>query len=664
MKIKQIELHNFRQYKNAKILFSNSNEKNITVIVGENGYGKTTLIRAFIWCLYGVNNFENKDLLNSDIVNELELDQEKEVSVQLTFEHDGKNYELKRTENYKKTLSNKVIRQGQNNFEIVIDNKQIIKDSILTKNIIGGILRPELKDYFFYDGESNSIETVTKRSNIKSAISVLMGINRIEDLASAFSNGKKSVQTALRNDLQGDDLDLLSLQKDLDDELSEKEIYEEKIKENENEIEKLKHQYQIKEQKLDSERQIFDLQKEKKELEKDIAYLTQTISSDFEAILYNINSGKSSSNPFLSKLFSYIYQNNNLASLKEQSTFNSDMSLANISEDAVNQLIQRGRCLCGAIITDGNEAYKHLMEAKDHMEPHDYGRYLESFTSAEEAALSNSRRLEQSIEDSIARYLDSIKERENKNTRLKEIKESIKNTDDLGELQKEIDDIKKQIQTKIAEINFIKEDTLPKINNKISDYYKKMSEAASNNENNELIKRCLQYASYIFEIANKKVDLRSEEVREQLQAAVNEAFEKMYHGNRFIEIEEDFTTKTITNDQHLDNSTGIETVKNFAYVSGVQKLIKQSLLEKEDMYVQMNHEMFPLVMDAPFSNTDEEHIKNISVILPNYTDQLVFVLIQRDYNLAEPAIKNKIGKMYKIVKHSETYDTIEEVEHV
>lgn len=213
MKIKQIELHNFRQYKNAKILFSNSNEKNITVIVGENGYGKTTLIRAFIWCLYGVNNFENKDLLNSDIVNELELDQEKEVSVQLTFEHDGKNYELKRTENYKKNPSNKVIRQGQNNFEIVIDNKQIIKDSILTKNIIGGILRPELKDYFFYDGESNSIETVTKRSNIKSAISVLMGINRIEDLASAFSNGKKSVQTALRNDLQGDDLDLLSLQK-------------------------------------------------------------------------------------------------------------------------------------------------------------------------------------------------------------------------------------------------------------------------------------------------------------------------------------------------------------------------------------------------------------------------------------------------------------------
>ena len=54
MKIKSIELNNYRLYKGInKIDFQTENDKNIFLISGENGFGKTTFLHSLLWCLYG-----------------------------------------------------------------------------------------------------------------------------------------------------------------------------------------------------------------------------------------------------------------------------------------------------------------------------------------------------------------------------------------------------------------------------------------------------------------------------------------------------------------------------------------------------------------------------------------------------------------------------------
>jgi len=54
MKIDQIRLHNFRIYRGSnEISFSSNEGKNITLIAGKNGFGKTTFLTALIWTLYG-----------------------------------------------------------------------------------------------------------------------------------------------------------------------------------------------------------------------------------------------------------------------------------------------------------------------------------------------------------------------------------------------------------------------------------------------------------------------------------------------------------------------------------------------------------------------------------------------------------------------------------
>ena len=47
MLLQSIELQNFRHFINEKIDFSTDPERNVTLIIGENGTGKTTFAQAF-----------------------------------------------------------------------------------------------------------------------------------------------------------------------------------------------------------------------------------------------------------------------------------------------------------------------------------------------------------------------------------------------------------------------------------------------------------------------------------------------------------------------------------------------------------------------------------------------------------------------------------------
>ena len=54
MYIKEIQLNNFRIYKGLNtISLLPSEDKNIIVVSGKNGYGKTTYLMSLVWCLYG-----------------------------------------------------------------------------------------------------------------------------------------------------------------------------------------------------------------------------------------------------------------------------------------------------------------------------------------------------------------------------------------------------------------------------------------------------------------------------------------------------------------------------------------------------------------------------------------------------------------------------------
>ena len=54
MKFSNIKINNFRQYYGTVDFDLSTNEsKNIVIIGGKNGYGKTNFLLSIVWCLYG-----------------------------------------------------------------------------------------------------------------------------------------------------------------------------------------------------------------------------------------------------------------------------------------------------------------------------------------------------------------------------------------------------------------------------------------------------------------------------------------------------------------------------------------------------------------------------------------------------------------------------------
>ena len=109
MLIKTLRMENFRQFRGTtKVDFSCDPNKNVTIILGDNTFGKTTLLQAFNWCFYGKVNFDQRPdfLLNYELSEEMRNGEQQIVEVEITVLHDGTEYIITRTQRYNCTNGN------------------------------------------------------------------------------------------------------------------------------------------------------------------------------------------------------------------------------------------------------------------------------------------------------------------------------------------------------------------------------------------------------------------------------------------------------------------------------------------------------------------------------------------------------------------------------
>ncbi len=155
MKIKSIQFGNFGCYKGIHdpILFSTDSQKNVTVILGANKSGKTTLVQAFLWCLYG--SYAQRDtVINSEVKHEMQLSSFREVFVEIVLVHAGREYAIRRSQRFSK--SNERVRGADISLKVnykEVNGEQQAIDLADCQDTVNNILPQELSDYFFYEGE-------------------------------------------------------------------------------------------------------------------------------------------------------------------------------------------------------------------------------------------------------------------------------------------------------------------------------------------------------------------------------------------------------------------------------------------------------------------------------------------------------------------------------
>lgn len=668
MLIKSITLNNFRQFKGKQTLvFSTDKEKNVTVLLGDNTFGKTTILQAFNWCLYGVADFpkdSNPDfLLNLEVASEQSgIEKKCEVYVEIVLAHKDAEYIVLRKQIY---IDRAYGNWNALNSQLTVSYKEngIMKQvrEGEEKNIINAILPQSLSGYFFFDTER--VSDISTRKDLSEAVKGLLGLAAVGNArkhlgartlkataigqwnSSLDSSGDERAREAQETiSKESDKIDALrseieNAQRELENLNIKKEKIAEILRDNQNTAE-LQRQQQELERKLEQEKQ--ELDDANKQF---LGLFSANAVSYFELPL--INQAKE----FLT--------NANV----------DDKGIRDMTEASIRDIIKRGRCICGAKIISpengelGNEAYQHVIDELKYVLPAHLGTAIMSFKELLEMNQRNLAQFYSTFEQlykTIQRHRDEIAKLEDDISR---IEASIFGKENMSSYEADMNHIKDSIKRMSEKIERANRD-IGASQNAIEQAQKVYDGLVSTSDRNKRLIIYLAYAERICNWIDETYAEKEQETRTKLQEKVNNIFSRMYHGQRRVQIDNQYhvTLFAQMNGKEVitGESEGLKRVKNFAFIAGLVDLAKEKAsLGKSGDVVTWENEAYPLVMDAPFSNADETHIKNISAVLPEVANQVIMFVMEKDWQYAESVMNVRVGKYCKLKKFSESHTEIE-----
>ena len=655
MLIKTLRMENFRQFRGTtKVDFSCDPEKNVTIILGDNTFGKTTLLQAFNWCFYNKVNFDQHPdfLLNYELSEEMRNGEQQIVEVEITVLHDGTEYVITLTQRY--TCANGNVR-GESVPNIKVSYKQEDGQTESVKaaqvdNVINNILPEDLSTYFFFDTER--VSSISTRKDVAEAVKGLLGLSIMDSAIKHL--GDRAKRATVIGKLYGSmDLDGDAKAQEA---LNRIQTAEEKRNAIAGQLEDCASQisqYDARKEQLDAilrdNQTTTTLQKKKEDLERRISLERKALSEAITQYFREFNAGSLAffAQPLLSTASAF---------LKEVKV--DDKGIRDLTKPTIMELIKRGRCICGQEIRDGNEAYQHLMAELAYVPPESIGNTVRHYRERLSSFSRPAERTYSSLDEryrAILRSKNRIQEWEDEH---QTIGTQISGKENMRRYEQELADIRVRLRDIHAKKDRLNRDD-GALKSDIDRWKKLYDSLTAVSEKNRQAMELIAYAEEIKGWLEETYKDKELTIREDLEAKVNEIFERMYHGHRRVTIDAKYHVELLTtvSDREIaaGESEGSNRVKNFAFIAGLVAMAKGKIItESSENGINLSSEPYPLVMDAPFSNADETHTANISKVLPEIAEQVIMFVMQKDWNYAEPVMNDRVGKRYHLNKDSET----------
>ncbi len=656
MLLKKLRLENFRQFiGKQEVVFSTDSERNVTIIMGENGSGKTAFAQAFTWCLYGETDFQDRSMLNKAIAVEMLPENNKKVRVDLYLSHRGTDYTMTREQNYKKKLDG-LLNISQTTFNISYKRKG--QQEFLSPGDVPArmkkILPKELSRFFFFDGEriGNMSKDIHKgRSNeFGNAVRGLLGLNAfISALDHLNPRSKYGVIGSYSESYDASSNSKISeYTKEIDDAQDELNKIDKRLENIEKEIAIAQDRCGELSLKIQQNSESEAIQNRKDKLKLNIEKTKTKFNLTLESMLKQFNNNASS-------YFAISMIKDTLEQLSNKDKISK--GIPDIHARTIEYLINRHECICGAEIKLGNDVYMKLNELLKYIPPQSIGTAIDHFVKESSIRTKTSSELFNDISINYATLRGFESDIENMKDEIITIENNLKGMANVSALQTELMKFEKLIRDRNSERdeNNIEKGSLTTTRERFNT---KRSELALRDNKNRKIEIYKAYAKYMHVELTSIYKNNEDQVRKRLEKSINDIFKSIYEGGLSLTIDEKYNIQVLVDDFDEFN-VGIETSTSqsisiiFAFISGIIKLARENSNTTDNEIKMLDSEPYPLVMDAPLSAFDKRRIKNVCDALPKVAEQVIIFIKDTDGDIATENMSDNIGKRYIFNRENE-----------
>ncbi|MDA9670767.1 AAA family ATPase [Paracoccaceae bacterium] len=641
MKLEYMRLENWRSfYGENSIEFSTDKERNVTLIRAENGVGKTSLLAALNWCLFGIldkDEFENPNELVNDFA--IQNDKIHTTKIEVEFSHNDETYKAARTfdQNTKQTGGIKVVTL-QNGAEIPLGPS---KDP---DRLIESIIPKEMAPHFFFYGEktTSNYTGIEGSRQFGKAVKSILG-STVANLA--IGDLKKVYDEYAKQAAQNTNSEAVQLQEKI------RQIKEDIIKQENNLLNQEKEEHEADKlienlnRQLAGTQQIKEDQNRRASLELRLAKLVKAEDAQ-----------KTKSRGWIGKFGIPLLINDcgeEITKLLEQQETKKKIP-GPYNENFVTGLLEDQMCVCGRPLNHGSmeeEKVKSLL--KDASDETVVTRVIATTKTLGILNGKSSGAWEEHTNngENLKNLVDEIAE---VGSDLEEISEKLQNNEVTEIAEKEgalirAKDKRKQAhsqQTGISvRINLLKRDQ--------SDLEKREQELLSKSENAKRYVKRTQFTKDIIQRLSDRLEDEENYAKIMIKKRLDEIIKEFMRKNLTAVINKDYQLTLLDeNKKPASKSTGENQLLGLAFTGAIAYFAKDR--EHEDSDILLSGTEAPLVIDSPFGHLDTTYRRGVSNFLPKLASQIILLVSssQASSEVLEE-LGNKIGLQYYLERNEQ-----------
>jgi DNA sulfur modification protein DndD len=655
MKLTSIKLCNFRSFygKTPEMILAGGDVHNTTIIHGNNGSGKTSLLNAFTWVLYekfSAAFASIEQLVNKRAIAEAQKGQAVECWVEIGWEHEGKRYRVKRTCRGYKNENDFDAGKTQLTMWVGADDGKWNIPNQQSDDIINQILPATLHQYFFFDGERiEEIVRSDKKAEIAEATKIFLGVEVINRSIRHLGDAKKTLENELKAIGDSQTKQLLRQQEKIERE-------RERITKRQTEIkQELEYQQTFKKETSNRLRELSaakELQERWQDLESQKAANQEEYKKTKEALKKVISARGYT--VLLSETTSQF--RGVINDLKQRGELTSG-----ISREFINDLLNSQCCICGAELHEGNHSHTHvstwLNKAGSSAVEETAIRMIAQVDEIDKQAIgfweevdreqTRINQLRQSISQ-IEGDLDNIQERLRKDA-----------NEEISSLQKRLD----EIESKIDELNReqgANQQQIAQLTTEIEGLNKQIAKQKLNEDKQTLAQRRINATQDAIERLTEVRNRQEQQFRLQLEKRVQEIFTEISVTPYIPKISDKYELTLVENTTGIEApvaaSTGENQILSLSFIASIIDKVRE-WSEKRKMMMIPDSSTFPIVMDSPFGSLDENSRRHVAKTIPQLANQLIVLVTKTQWRgEVEQEIAERIGREYVLTYYSSKPD--------